>query len=154
MNTEFYQGVVLRQIVVNTDMFVTLQPFEKDGRINTFVVNGKIGIFIKHSAKRMSPWGFSFTLDQVAELLDLTAAFPDTFVVFVCNDDGIVTLNVSNFYEIVDLQQTDKAWVRIERPRRAQYAVSGNKAELSFKVPNGVFQVFETLREQAKARAS
>jgi hypothetical protein len=152
---EFYQGVVLRQLVVNTDLFVMLRPYEKQGRINAFIVNGKIGIFIKHSAKRMSPWSFTFTLEQVSDLLDLTTDYPDTFVIFVCDDDGIVTLKVSDFYAIVNLQDTDKAWIRIERPPRTQYAVSGNRAELPFKVPTGILQVLETLRERARsARAS
>jgi hypothetical protein len=152
---EFYQGVVLRQLVVSADFAVMLRPYEKEGRINAFVLNGRIGVFIKHSAKRMSPWRFSFNIDQVSDLLDLTTAYSSSFVVFVCGDDGLVTLDVSTLYEIVSLQDTENAWVRIERPRRAQYAISGNKTELSNKIPNGVLQIIETIRDHAKkARAS
>jgi|SRR6185369_10689719 len=152
---EFYQGIVLRQLVVNSDFSLMLRPYEKQGRINAFVVNGKIGVFLKHSAKRMSPWRFTFSIEQVADLLDLTAAFSSSFVVFVCGDDGLVTLDVASLYDIVTLQDTENAWVRIERPRRAQYAISGNKADLPNKVPNGVLQIIQTIRDQARAaRAS
>lgn len=152
---EFYQGVVLRQLVVNADFSIMLRPFEKQGRVSAFVLNGKIGVFIKHSAKRMSPWRFTFNIDQVSDLLDLTTAYSDSFVTFVCDDDGIVTLDVASLYQIVSLEESENAWVRIERPPRSQYAVSGNKAELPNKVPNGVFQIIETIRTQAKrARAS
>lgn len=152
---EFYQGVVLRQVIVHADFALMIRPFAKEGRINAFVVNGKIGIFIKHSTKRMSPWPFTFSIDQVSDLLDLTAACPSVFVVFVCNDDGLVTIDASNLYEIVSLQDSDNAWIRIERPRRAQYSVSGNKADLPFKVPNGVLPIIDRIISQAKsARAS
>lgn len=151
---EFYQGVVLRQLVVQSDFSIMLRPFEKQGRINAFVVNSKIGVFIKHSGKRMSPWRFTFTIEQAADLLDLTTAYSSSFVAFVCNDDGIVTLDVSTLYEIVSFQESENAWVRIDRPRRAQYGVSGNRAELSYKVPNGIFPIIETILSQAKRSLS
>ena len=48
---EFYQGLVLRKLVVETEISLMLRPFVREGRINAFVVNAKYGIFIKHSAK-------------------------------------------------------------------------------------------------------
>jgi|SRR6185437_1760529 len=152
---EFYQGVVLRQLVVNTDFVLMLRPFETQGRISSFVVNGRVGVFIKHSAKRMSPWRFTFAIEQVSDLLDLTTSYSDSFVVFVCGDDGLVTLPVSKLYEIVSFQGTEKVWIRVERPPRSQYAVSGNKSEIPHKISNGIFSIIDTIRLQAKGlRAS
>ena len=147
---EFYQGAVLRQLIVQSDFSIMLRPFEKQGRVNAFVVNGKIGVFIKHSGKRMSPWRFTFTIEQVADLLDLTVAYSSSFVSFVCADDGIVTIDATTLYEIVSFQDSENAWVRIERPPRAQYSVSGNKADLARKVPTGILPIIHTIRAQAK----
>src|SRR5215510_15363355 len=124
---EFYQGVVLRQLVVQASSSIIITPFEKQGRVNAFVVNGKIGLFIKHSAKRMPPWAFTFNLEQASDLLDLEAACHETFVVFVCGDDGLVTLDVGILHSIVSFNSTEHAWVRIDRPPRSQYSVSGNR---------------------------
>jgi hypothetical protein len=60
---EFYQGVVLRNLIVNADFSVMVRPFVREGRIIAFVVNSRIGVFMKHSTKRMSPWRFTFGLD-------------------------------------------------------------------------------------------
>jgi hypothetical protein len=76
---EFYQGVVLRQLVIESDFSASFRPFERQGRITAFVVNGRVGVYVKHSSKRMSPWRFSFTIEQAADLLDLEHKFPDSF---------------------------------------------------------------------------
>ena len=72
---EFYQGVVLRSIIVDAQGPLTVRPFVREGRIGAFVLNSRVGVLMKHSTKRMSPWRFTFTLEQVADLLDLEAKY-------------------------------------------------------------------------------
>lgn len=149
---EFYQGAVLRRLVVEGDQSVTLRPFVRAGRIAAFVINARIGLYVKHSSKRMSPWRFTFTIEQAADLLDLEAKYPDSFMVFVCETDGLVTLPVSELHEIVDFQQSENGWVSIARPPRSQYVVTGNKGELPRRVPRGIAVVFETMRQRIREK--
>jgi hypothetical protein len=149
---EFYQGLVLRQLVTESELSLILRPFVREGRINAFVLNGKYGVFIKHSAKRMSPWRFTFNLDQASDLLDLEARLMQSFVVFVCGDDGVVTLNVATLHQIVSFQESEHAWVRIERKPRSQYGVAGNRADLQNKVPNGTAPIHEAILEAVRGR--
>lgn len=149
---EFYQGVVLRQLVVIADSSITIRPFLREGRINAFVLNGRIGVYIKHSSKRMTPWRFTFNIDQAADLLDLEQRYPITFVVFVCETDGLVALDIAAVHEIVSFEQSDNAWLRIERPPRAQYDVGGNKANLGRKVPRGVQAILDAYKNGLKER--
>jgi|SRR4051794_25578150 hypothetical protein len=147
---EFYQGVVLQQLIVGGDYSLSFRPFVRQGRITAFVMNGRAGVYVKHSSKRMSPWRFTFTIDQAADLLDLEVKFPDSFLVFVCETDGLVTLPFSELHEIVDFQQSNNAWVTVSRPPRAQYLVAGNRAELGRKISRGVSLILETTQERAK----
>jgi hypothetical protein len=149
---EFYQGAVLQQLVVGSENSLTFRPFAREGRITAFVVNGRVGLYIKHSSKRMSPWRFTFSIEQAADLLDLEAKLPDSYVVFVCETDGLVTLPFAELHEIVDFHQTDNAWVSVSRPPRAQYAVAGNKDELNRKVPRGVAVILETMRTRVREK--
>ena len=151
---EFYQGVVLRRLIVETELSLMLRPFVKEGRINAFVVNGKYGVFIKHSAKRLSPWRFTFNIEQVADLLDLEAKFFDSFVVFVCGDDGLVTLDVGSLHEIVSFEESENAWVRIDRSPHSQYGVSGNRAELDHKMANGIWPIQERMTRNLRERVT
>ena len=147
---EFYQGAVLRQLVVGSLSSITITPFVREGRISAFILNGRIGVHIKHSSKRMSPWRFSFTIEQAADLLDLEARFPTSFAVFVCETDGLVTLGLGELHDIVSFQETEHAWVRIDRPPRSQYGISGNKAELRRKVPRGIDIILNTYLESVR----
>jgi hypothetical protein len=149
---EFYQGVVLRQLAVEADYSISFRPFVRQGRINAFVVNGRVGVYMKHSSKRMSPWRFSFNIEQAADLLDLEQKFPDSFVVFVCETDGLVTLSLADLHTIVDFQQSDNAWVSIARPPRTQYELAGNKGELAYKVARGINLIRETLKARVRER--
>lgn len=149
---EFYQGVVLRQLVVSAVTSIIITPFVREGRINAFVINGKIGVFIKHSSKRMSPWRFTFTLDQIADLLDLEAACHDTFAVFVCGDDGLATLDVASLHKIVSFEDSEHAWIRFDRPPRSQYDVSANGAELPNKIARGTGPIQEAITSKLRDR--
>jgi hypothetical protein len=149
---EFYQGVVLRQLAVENSYSMSFRPFVRGGRINAFVVNGRIGVYVKHSSKRMSPWRFSFNIDQAADLLDLEQKFPDSFAVFVCGDDGLVTLSFADLHTIVSFQESENAWVSASRPPRTQYELAGNRGELKYKVARGISLILETLKMRVRER--
>lgn len=151
---EFYQGVVLRQLAVENDfsMSVSFRPFVREGRVNAFVMNGRVGVYIKHSSRRMSPWRFTFTIEQAADLLDLEHKFPDSFMVFVCETDGLVTLSLADLHSIVSFQESENAWVSISRPPRMQYELAGNRGELKYKVARGIGLIPETLRSRVRER--
>ncbi|MCP3379443.1 hypothetical protein NLM31_03170 [Bradyrhizobium sp. CCGUVB4N] len=151
---EFYQGVVLRQLAVENDysMSASFRPFVREGRINAFVMNARVGVYIKHSSKRMSPWRFTFTIEQAADLLDLEHKFPDSFMVFVCEADGLVTLSMADLHSIVSFQESENAWVSISRSPRTQYELAGNRGELKYKVARGIGLIPETLKTRGRER--
>lgn len=149
---EFYQGAVLRQLIVESDFSTSFRPFIREGRINAFVINGRVGVYVKHSSKRMSPWRFTFTIEQAADLLDLEQKHPDSFMVFVCGTDGLVTLSFTDLHSIVGFQLSENAWVSIARPPRNQYEVAGNKAELKYKVSRGISIIPETMKARVRER--
>jgi hypothetical protein len=102
----------------------------------------------------MSPWRFTFTLDQVSDLLDLEARFFDSFVVFVCGSDGFVTLDVGSLHQIVTFDgEVDKAWIAVDRKPRSQYTVWGNRAELPNKVANGTSAIHDAIRSRVRENA-
>jgi hypothetical protein len=135
---ERYQGVVLRQIVAASSASVSVRPFRTHGRINSFVLNGTIGVFVKHSTKRMPPWPFTFHADQISDLRELEKAALKSYVSLVCGFDGVVTLPVEDLHQIAGIDDARQAWVRIHRPPRSMYSVWGNRAELAHKVRQGV----------------
>jgi hypothetical protein len=135
---ELIQGAVLRQIVVGASAPVRIAPLEKAGRTNTFVVNEDVGLHVKHSRKRMSPWLFTFHVDQLSELLDVQQNYRNSFVALVCGTDGIATLDLTSLRSIINFDSSEQAWVRVTRQPRSMYGITGNSSDLSHKVARGV----------------
>jgi hypothetical protein len=142
---ERYQGVVLRKIVVNSVSSLLVQPFRAQGRINAYVLNERIGVFIKHSSDRMSPWRFTFHHDQASDVLALERKHKGSYSVFVCGDDGVVTIEIAALRRLVPLTSTKQSWVRIERRPRSWYEVTGSRGILDNKVPAGVHKITDVL---------
>lgn len=145
---ELYQGIALRQIVVAANKAVQVTPFERDGRVNAYVLDGNVGLFIKHSSKRMTPWPFTFHIEQVADLLDLEIAHPTSFVAFVCGMDGLVAIDVATLHQLVSFETSESAWIRISRKPRSMYSVSGNRDEMPNKVGRGATIIVDAIQEK------
>jgi hypothetical protein len=142
---EAYQGVVLRHLVVDAGKPIEIKPFVTHGRISSFILNNRAGVFVKHSSKRLSPWRFTFHIDQVADLLDLEAAYPQSFMAFVCGSDGLVALDMMTLHQLVSFESTDQAWLRMDRSPRSLYSVAGNRGEADTKFARGVSRIVEAL---------
>ena len=61
-----------------------------------------------------------------------------------------MTLDVARLHEIVTFDNSEKAWVAIERKRRSQYSVWGNRTELPNKIAHGTSVIQEAIRAQLR----
>jgi hypothetical protein len=138
---EKYHGVALRSIVVANKGSVLIRKCEETGRVNSYVINEKVAILIKHSSKRLPPWQFTFTEDQLDELRDLQVEAEALWLVLVCGSDGIVALAEYEFEEIVGPLGFSTPFVRIDRGRRTMYHVHGNAGRLGAAKANGVAEI-------------
>lgn len=143
---ELHQGIVLRQVIVGASLPVRISPFNRQGRINAFVLNEKIGVFIKHSSKRMSPWSFTFHLDQVSDLRELEALHAPSFISFVCGKDGVATISIETLHQLVSFDEQPQAWVRVSRKPRTLYSLSGNRNNLPNKLAQGIESIYIALQ--------
>lgn len=66
---EMYHGAAIREIIVEMDRPINIYANDDFGRVNSFVLdNGKAGLYIKHSSKRLPPWQFVYTADNLLEI--------------------------------------------------------------------------------------
>jgi hypothetical protein len=135
---EFFHGVVFARILHATQRPLMIKPFQLASNAS-YVVNDKIGIYIKHSAKRMTPWRFTFTQEHQKEIDLLKSNFKNVFLLLVCNGDGVVCLSYSELKTILDNQHDPIEWIRATRRKREMYAVRGSNGELDFKVGQNDF---------------
>jgi hypothetical protein len=98
------------------------------------VIDGDTGLYIKYSAKRMTPWRFSFKKEHQDEIYEMKSLYRQVFLVLVCNDDGIVCLSYEELKQILDDEHDPTEWVSATRHPREMYAVKGSNGSLEFKI--------------------
>ncbi len=124
---ERYHGIVLRALIIELPKReIRIKAEDAHSVVNSFVINEKVGLYIKHSAKRLSPWVFSFTGDNLAELDLLFDYAEQSFVCLVCEYDGFLTLNMEEILQLMDTKGSDRSLsIHVKRRKRHMYAVGG-----------------------------
>ncbi len=123
---EQYHGIVIRALVAELKEGVHVKAHDAHGILNSFLINNSIGLYIKHSSKRMSPWLFSFTKDNLLELKLLEESAQLTFISFVCGHDGFLTLSKEELQRLSGKKQSDDSLtIHVKRRKRHMYAVGG-----------------------------
>lgn len=135
---EFYHGLVFARILHATQRPLSIRPFQSASN-SSYVVNDTIGIFIKYSSKRMTPWRFTFMVEHQKEIDLLKAHYEKVFLVLVCSDDGVVCLSYAELKQIFDNQHDPIEWISATRHKREMYLVKGSNGELDFKIGQSEF---------------
>ena len=68
---EQYHGAALRDLIVGAKQPLRVEADDDHGRVNSFIVNGGVGIHIKHSSKRLPPWQFVYSDENLSETVRL-----------------------------------------------------------------------------------
>jgi hypothetical protein len=130
---EFYHGIVFARLLHVTQKNVCIKPFPTQDNAS-YVINDKVGIYIKYSTKRLSPWRFSFQKKHQDEILEMKNKIGETFLLLVCNNDGIVIISFNELKHILNEKYKSVEWVSVARGRGEMYAVKGSDGELEFKI--------------------
>lgn len=144
---KFYHGAVLAELVNLKKGPLSVDELIEDGRLSSYILDGTIGLQIKHSANRLHPWQFTFTKANLIQLLALQQNYKAVFIVLVCRSDGMVALTLDEVTEILTSGESEQAWIRVDRRKNEWYSVIGGAAELRGKRPQGVQKIVQALDE-------
>jgi hypothetical protein len=97
-------------------------------------VNKEIGVYIKYSTKRMTPWNFTLLKEHQDEIESMKGHLKKVFLLLVCNDDGIVCLSYSELKQILDEQHAPVEWISATRQKHKMYTVKSSNGKLGFKI--------------------
>lgn len=145
-HSERYHGVALRELIVKSPEELRIMRAWTNGRIHSYIVNSNIGLHIKHSAKRVAPWQFTFTSQQADELLQLQRRVDSIWIVLVCGFDGMVSLSDNELLNLHGEEEFGPGWIRVDRDRRSQYRVFGPAGQLNGAKSNGVTEILEDVQ--------
>lgn len=145
---ERYHGAAIRELIVGSGRPVRIETYDDMGRVNTYRINGAIGVHIKHSAKRLPPWQFTYLEDNLAEIQRLVEQCRSVWLIHVCGQDGIVVLSHSEFCSINPVDAETTSFVRVDRDRNTMYRVNGTGGKLARPKRRGLHYIFDELQDK------
>ena len=129
---EFFNGVVLNGLIrQGSSLKVDIFPSSSQ---NSFILNDKVGIYIKYSKKLTTPWRFTFLKEHQEEFKVMSELCANSFLVLVCNKDGIVCIDNNTLKNILDENFKDIEWISASRLARESYTIKGSDGKLKFKI--------------------
>ena len=81
---ELYHGAAVRDLVVGAGRPLRIEASDDLGRVNTFILNDDVAVYMKHSAKRLPPWQFTYFTEHLDELERLASRCRSVWLVHVC----------------------------------------------------------------------
>lgn len=135
---ERYHGIVVRDVIVKAAGPLHIEACGVAGRVNSFTLNGYTGLHIKHSAKRLAPWQFTFNSDALSEIDTLVERHPSCWLALVCGLDGVVALTADEFSVLTTAKGEVARYIRVDRDRNTMYRVFGNAGRLGTAKARGV----------------
>ena len=146
---QFYHGALLHEIVITAGSELRIELRNLHGRADAYVLDGSVGLLIKHSTMRITPWTFTFAKEHVDELRALRTGTKVCFVGFVCGDDGFVCVRDADLVSILSPTEKDVASVRVERRPRKMYRVSSGGKDFPGKIARGVEEILSELKRHS-----
>jgi len=143
-NSEKYYGVVILRLLEKLGEAIPNTNFSiKTGEsLSSFTVHGispktfgkgtksSIGLFIKISNSRRTPWSYSFDKSHQDEIAYLQKVHDQVFIAFVAGDDGIACIDFEQLKELLDSNYEQQEWVRVSRKLRQNYRITGNDGSM------------------------
>lgn len=145
---ETFQGIVFSRIVRN-EKNVIIEKFIKNSN-SSFVVNN-VGLYIKYSTSRMSPWNFTFRKEHQDEIKNLYETKENVVIALVCGHDGIASLSYEELKQILDDDHLEAEAVRVHRPPRGKYHIKGTDGKMQKTIADSDFpsKIFDLNKDTA-----
>lgn len=99
----------------------------------------KVGLYIKISNKRISPWRYTFLKSHQKEISKMHEECKNIFVLLIAGNDGVVLLNYDNLKKLLDEQFEATEWLSVSRKYNQYYRVDGHDSKKKINIPKNAF---------------
>ena len=126
-----YHGTVFTELTEKSTTPIQIESLKGNYENSAYVVNNKVGVYIKYSTSRLSPWKFSFQKKHQDTILELRNILDRVMLILICGDDGIVGLSWESLKQVLNDEHEAIEWIRVSRPKGANYRVFGSDGKLN-----------------------
>jgi hypothetical protein len=131
-NSKYYGAVFVSMVDFYNDSLGIRRIV--DDKSGFYILNDKLPILLKYSTKRTNPWSFSFDLEVLTQIETLVNKYGQCLVILICGIDGIISLDYSEFAEIINIGSNESKRIGVSRKLKEMYSVLGSDGVLKRKV--------------------
>jgi hypothetical protein len=132
---EIYHGIVFSKLIHKFGEIKVHSLVNNDN--SSYVINDSMGIYIKFSKKRLTPWQFTFSSEHYNSIGSLYSQYKKVYIILVCNEDGICCIKYEDFINVIScIDENNSKSILISRVKNEQYSVSGTDGALKHKIPD------------------
>jgi len=135
---EYFHGAVFTRIIHAAQCGVHVRQYSTISN-SSYIIQNQIAIYIKHSAKRLPPWSFTFSSEHCDEIAEMRKRFGNIFTLLICNDDGVACLDDHELSTLIKMDNQESQWVSVRRQKRLMYSISGTAGCLARKLGRSEF---------------
>ena len=99
----------------------------------------KVGLYIKISNKRISPWRYTFLKSHQKEMHKMHQECENLFVLLIAGNDGVVLVSYENLKKLLDEQFEANEWLSVSRKYNQYYRVDGHDSKKKINIPKNAF---------------
>ena len=127
---EKYHSIALYSLIQKNDFDINLKKL--DFSKSAYLINGKTGLYVKHSSARLSPWNFGFRGMDYLVLSEIQNISKCNYVALVCGFMGVAVLSFEELNKLTSLFDDPERNCRItvRTKRGGSWDIDGNDGEL------------------------
>ncbi|HTE22828.1 MAG TPA: hypothetical protein VK674_07390 [Candidatus Limnocylindria bacterium] len=146
---EFYHGAALTRLI-HGHKNISIEQYSAATSNASYVINEQVGLYLKHSTSRLSPWVFTFKKEHQDEVRKMKDGFGEVFIILICGKDGMVCLSYKELRLALDDDHGPAEWLKAARRTREKYAISGTDGKLKTKIGENEFpsKIISCLEDQ------
>jgi hypothetical protein len=99
-----------------------------------YELNGEIGLYLKHSVKRVSPWRFTFQPEHVEDLSLMKEKYNHNFLILICGRNSIAVINSDEFSTLLPVDEALQSWISVRTGHNRMLQIEGSSGSLSRKI--------------------
>jgi hypothetical protein len=128
-----YHGSAFAELIDESTVPITL--FRPDLSNNSiYLLNNSMGLYLKHSVKRISPWRFTFHKEHVEEIAELLEDFEIVNLVLICGRNSIAVIDSDEIKELLPIAKPEASWVSVQTGHNTMLTVEGSAGNLKRKI--------------------
>jgi hypothetical protein len=144
----FYHGAALYEITQDNH-FTSINRLPNLDCSSAYQLNHDTGIYIKYATTGSNAsWRFTFSPEHQREIRKIYDIFQNkTYIIFVCEDQGICIVDYGIFAACIDLNHRESEWIEIYRPDGGSFRIRGVNGDYSRAIPLNSFSkiLFESI---------